>query len=660
MRRVISATLILLSVSAFAIPLAAPKKEWGAHHKKFFTLLENRKPVSGASFDSATSVITVVAAMNTFCPLTRKYVPRLNAFAKDYAARGVRVVGIFPGADDTAAKIETFVKDRELGFPAYSDSGDLREHLLMKRVPEVFVFDAKQELIYRGRIDDQYRVDGTLSAPKTEFLKAVLTALIDDKPIPHSVTLPQGCLIQTKIKSRPVDFTSDIGPLIHNNCTYCHRPGEIAGYFPLTNYDEITSVFDTVEERVTERLMPPWRADHRYGSFSNNMSLDVQQIQALSEWKKDGFAHGAGKLEYKGPTTARGWRMGVPDAVIESIGPDSSFTDIEGYAVPESGTVPYQHFRVKTNFPEDKWVTAVEVRPSAPEVVHHVNVFVVQPYQSGDEIIDNPTSFNIAAMIARRKYGITKDELKWTFKLYGQKMNRRLHLIGNFNPMMTIRSYPDGHGFYLPKGAELIFECHYTPNGKATFDNSAIGLRFAKEVPTGNDRKEVYTRAAAQMAAIQIPPNAKQELTSVVPFFAPVRLVSLRPHMHNRGENATAVIEYKDGRRETILHIPKWDYEWQNTYQLDPPLELQRGDKLYVTYRWDNTTANAKNPDPNQAVKYGLQFDSEMALAYPTYVYRNVDDASLAEGELDEFLIRGDLPADVKVKGYGDDRPKEN
>lgn len=81
--------------------------------------------------------------------------------------------------------------------------------------------------------------------------------------------------------------------------------------------------------------------------------------------------------------------MGVPDAVIESIGPDSSFTDARGYAVPESGTVPYQHFRVKTNFPEDKWVTTVEVRPSAPEVVHHVNVFVFQPYQRGDEIVDN-------------------------------------------------------------------------------------------------------------------------------------------------------------------------------------------------------------------------------------------------------------------------------
>jgi thiol-disulfide isomerase/thioredoxin len=659
MRGVFSAAVVLFSFSAFAIPLGAPKKEWDAHHKKFFTLLEAKKPVSGTAFDSNLPGITVVVAMNTFCPLTRKYVPRLNSFAKDYLGKGVRVVGIFPGADDTAEKIAKFAKDRELDFPAYSDSGDLREHLAMKRVPEVFVLDAKQGLIYRGKIDDQYRVDGTLSAPRAEFLKDVLTSLIDDKPLTHSVTLPQGCLIQTKSQKRTLDFTTDIGPLIHNNCTYCHRPGEIAGYFPLTTYEEITSVFDTVEERVTERLMPPWRADHRYGSFSNNMSFDVQQIHALSEWKKDGFAHGAGKLEYKGPTTSRGWRMGVPDAVIESIGPDSSFTDTKGYAVPESGTVPYQHFRVKTKFPEDKWVTSVEVRPSAPEVVHHVNVFVVQPYQPGDEIVDNPTSFNIAAMIARRRYGITKEELKWTFKLYGQKMNRRLHLIGNFNPMMTIKSYPDGHGFFLPKDAELIFECHYTPNGKATFDNSAIGLRFAKEVPKGNDRKEVYTRAAAQMAAIQIPPHSKQELTSVVPFFAPVRLVSLRPHMHNRGESATAVIEYKDGRREQILHIPKWDYEWQNNYELDPPLELQRGDKLYVTYRWDNTTANPKNPDPEQEVKYGLQFDSEMALAYPTYVYKNVDDAIEAEGELDDFLVRGDLPADVKVKGYGDDKPKE-
>jgi len=129
--------------------------------------------------------------------------------------------------------------------------------------------------------------------------------------------------------------------------------------------------------------------------------------------------------------------------------------------------------------------------------------------------------------------------------------------------------------------------------------------------------------------------------------------------MHNRGESATALIEYKDGRREKILHIPKWDYEWQNNYELDPPLELQRGDKLYVTYRWDNTMANPKNPDPNQTVKYGLQFDSEMALAYPTYVYKNVDDAVQAENELDDFLLRAELPSDVKVKGYGDNQTKE-
>jgi hypothetical protein len=642
MRLLLGAVLALsFSTSgAWGQSILKSKQEWSAHHRSFFTLLAQAPLASGPRPALSATKATVVAVLSSRCPLTGKYIPRLKEIAQLFDPAEVQWITLFPSSHETAEALALFAKDRNLSFPALVGTRALQDHLFLRKVPEVFVFDGNQQLVYRGKIDDQFRIDGSLSKARSEYLKETLNALISNSAIPYSVTKVEGCHIQSPAGAprREFTYTEDIGPLIHSSCTYCHQPHEIKADLPLTDLAEVTSLFDTIEERVQTRLMPPWRADHRFGNFRNDLSWDIQQIHALMDWKESGFKNGAGQLHWPTPSAARVWRMGTPDAVIEMAGPDSSLKDPKGFEVPETGVVAYQHFRVKTSFPEDKWITAVEVRPSAPQVVHHVNAFLVKPGQSGDEIVDNPTSLRIASAISKKKYGISREELQWTFKLYGPKMNRRLYTIGNFNPMITVKEYPDGHGLLLPAGAEIVFECHYTPNGKSVFDNTAIGLKFAPSVPQGKLRKEVYTRAAAQMANIQIQPHSKLTLTSVVPFFADAKLLSLRPHMHNRGDSVTAELEFVDGRKETILRIPKWDYEWQNNYEFEPSLEVKKGTKLLVTYHWDNTSNNPKNPDPSKAVRYGLQFDNEMALAYPTYVYQNIDEAADAERELDDFL----------------------
>lgn len=655
-----SGHLFFVSILSFIVGIgatawAAPYKlvadgtrtEWKQHHEQFFATLAATKPVTTASQNVANPKVTVVAVLGTSCPLTRRYLPRLNEIAKEYAKDGVRFVGIFPQSADKAEVVREFAKKMNIVFETYEDADSkMLNHLFLTRVPDVLVFDKGNYLAYRGLVDDQYRIDGALPQPKNAYLKTTLEQLSDGKPLTQEPTLSPGCIITPKQGARVShDFTNSIGPMIFKNCAYCHKSGEIADFLPLTTHSEVVDALDTVEERVRSRYMPPWRADHRYGTFQNDMSLDTQQIHALMEWNRAKHPAGAKPPAYPvtAPSTSTAsnpnydWRMGKPDAVFTIGDEGASNEDPKGFKVPAEGVLSYQHVRVKTNFEEDRWVTASEVRPTSPGVVHHANVFVVSEHPT-DYIVDRPLAFMIAARIANKRFGVSSKELKWTFKLYGQHMERRLHLIGSFNPMLTARSYPEGYGFLLPAGAELIFELHYTPNGTPGYDRTGLALKFGPKVPEGEDRKEVYTRGSSLMRQIQIPPHSKFEYTHTTPFFADAQLLSARPHMHNRGRSATMVVEDVKGVKHTILEVPKYDYEWQVNYEFNPPIELEKGSKLHVTYRWDNTVDNPKNPAPEDHVRFGLQIADEMGMAFPTYVYKRPSEAALAEEESEEAV----------------------
>jgi hypothetical protein len=295
----------------------------------------------------------------------------------------------------------------------------------------------------------------------------------------------------------------------------------------------------------------------------------------LVQWVQAGCPEGDPKDAPLPMSFVEGWRIGKPDLVLESP---------VAQKVPARGAIRYRYVKVPTHLSEDKWIRAVEVRPSASEVVHHLLVFIQLP--PGDP--------------RARLYNSMRGGLNGYF--------------AGMVPGQAAVSFPEGTAKLLPKGATLIFQIHYTANGKEMEDRPRIGFKFADKAP----EHEVLTQAAANKSFL-IPPNdSNYEVTASHTFFRPVRLLSVNPHSHVRGKAFKYELFYPDGRSEVLLNLPRYDFNWQIEHQFATPVDVPAGSRLQVTAWYDNSTGNPANPDPSKAVKFGEQTWEEMMIGYFT------------------------------------------
>jgi hypothetical protein len=583
----------------------------------------------------------VVVFMGTQCRQVRNYWPNLQKWAGEWKAQGVELVGVFSHQHETLAEVAAFTKDKAPTFKIIHDgTQEIARAFGAEMTPEAFILGCDSRVHYRGRIDDQHNLLNSLPAPRHDYvLDGVKAILSGDFPKP-SVTDVEGCYINLSKPLHQPTFTQDIGPLVYSKCTSCHRDKEVGGeLFKFVSFDSIAPHIDTIVGVTESRTMPPWRAGTS-GSFENNFSLDANDIWKLRRWAKNGTEMGPGKLGSPPAADTKGFRRGTPDAIVY-ITPDDAPADKKFFRVPpksEEAVLPYEYFRVKTNFGEDKWLVASEIKAFVPEVVHHVTAFMVRPEVDDELILSDPRSFMIAAMIAARRYGMSRENFEWGYRLYGINMRRPLQLIANFSPTEPTRKFPGGSGFLIPKGAELVFEAHYTPTEKERWDRSAVGLWFGK-LPNHPEEQQVITRSGGTMGGIKIPPNSIFTYDNKMRFYADAKLFSLRPHMHTRGKDFKGILEYPDGRKVTLLHIPDYDYNWQMPFDFAKPVAIPSGSVLHSIYTWDNTKSHPGNPDPNVDVKFGQQYKDEMCLSYPTYVYDKPAEREQAERKLEQELI---------------------
>jgi hypothetical protein len=304
--------------------------------------------------------------------------------------------------------------------------------------------------------------------------------------------------------------------------------------------------------------------------------------------------------------------------------PDMIFTMPEEFEVPADGSLPYQHFVVDTNFTEDRWVQVAEGRPGNPAVVHHIVVYLLGEGQRQPFLQDGTLSV----------------------------------LVGWAPGDLGLVCPPDT-ALRVPKGAKLRFELHYTPNGKATKDRSSVGITFAKKPP----RFELYTNSFAN-ESILVPPfeqHYRDEATWRPR--ADVRIISFTPHMHWRGKNFSYEVIYPDGKRETLLSVPRWDFNWQNVYQFKEPIKLPKGARVHAVAHWDNSRNNPYNPAPEKSVRFGLQTWDEMMVGWVAYVWERPETAAelakqpLNQADLwfdrldrngDEVITPDEIPAEMK------------
>jgi hypothetical protein len=371
--------------------------------------------------------------------------------------------------------------------------------------------------------------------------------------------------------SNAVTFTKDVAPILYKNCAECHRPTGVAP-MSLINYKEVRPWAKAVKERIVDRSMPPWFADPKHGEFANDPSLSPEEIRTITAWVDAGAPKGDDKDLPPAPKFTEGWAIGQPDLVLSMQ---------EEYSVPADGTIPYLYFRIPTNFTEDRWVQAVEIKPGDRRVVHHV----------------------IASLEdAERK---------------------RIGGLGGITPNKTAIISPPGSARLIKAGAVIVLQMHYTTIGEATKDRTSVGLIFTKQRP-----KVVLGGGNALNTRFVIPAgDPNHEVKASTTFNEDTYLYAMMPHMHVRGKDFTYTVVYPDGRSEIVLHVPKYNFDWQLDYELKKPLFLPKGTRLECVAHFDNSTRNKFNPDPTKDVRWGDQTWEEMMIGWYTTV-RYLDPAA--------------------------------
>jgi mono/diheme cytochrome c family protein len=415
-----------------------------------------------------------------------------------------------------------------------------------------------------------------------------------------------------------VTFSHDVAPVLYKHCVACHHPNDIAPMSLLT-YHEARPWAAAIKQAVITGKMPPWKADPKYGKWSNDARLSDEEKNTLIAWANGTKAEGDPKDMPAPPSFADGWKIGKPDAVI---------------AIPEqklaaTGPDQYTYIKVPTHFTEDKWVTAAELRPGNRKVVHHAHVFVVEPEQQSAEKKkdDNPavqytkwlqvhegTLTFIRAEAPAINDGCVRDD---NGSFPGSKQSDLGTLISSFLPGREADVYPAGTARLVKAGSELNFQIHYSrATGKAETDISSVGLTFAKEPP-----KQVARRIDLSNHMFLIPagtPNA--EVTECHTFDKDMYITSLTPHMHFRGKSMRFDVTYPDGRTGTLLDVPQYDFNWQITYRAADPIFIPKGTRLKIDARFDNSANNPANPDPSKVIRWGSPSEVEMMDGWVEYV----------------------------------------
>jgi hypothetical protein len=352
----------------------------------------------------------------------------------------------------------------------------------------------------------------------------------------------------------------------------------------LLTYENARPWAKSIREKVATGEMPPWHATQPHGTFSNDRRLSEQDKATLIRWADNGAPKGDPKDLPPPPTFAEGWEIGKPDVVLSMP---------REYSVPADGTINYQFFEVPTNFTEDKWVQAIEVRPGAREVVHHILVFCREPGAA------RPMSFDQV---------VPKLPLRGREQAVGA-------LIATTAPGTNAIIFKPGTALQIRKGAVLTFQMHYTTNGTAAKDRSSLGIIFAKQAPQLEMRSSAFVNPMFEIPA----GAANYAVPSAIEFSADSHIWALIPHTHLRGKSWEYKLTYPDGRSEIVLSVPKYDFNWQTQYLFAKPLAAPKGSRLEAIAHYDNSTANLWNPDPKVAVRWGAQTWEEMQYTGITY-----------------------------------------
>lgn len=518
----------------------------------------------------------VVALFSTSCPISGKLAPEMARLEKSLKEQEVTMLLVNAPPGQKNEEIAKFAADHQLTSTLVTDAdGQLSRALAATTTTEVFLLDATRTLIYRGALNDQYGLGYAKDQASHHYLRDAVAAMLRGEPADIAATSAPGCALDLPGKNTVASaatYHRDIARIMQANCVECHRSGGV-GPFALDSYEAVIEHAGMIRKQVERGAMPPWFAaaleGQTYTPWANDRSLAERDRADLLAWLASDRPKGD---VAETPTPRRfpsEWSIGKPDAIIVSPKPIS---------VKAEGTMPYQHVTVTTDFLEDRWVRGYEILPKERQVVHHV---IVTVFEKGRKV---------------RGGGDEGAEGYWA-----------AYVPGN-----TKRVYSEGFARKLPAGATVSFQIHYTPNGKAVQDTMRMGLLFAKEPP-----KYVVHTTSLPNPRLHIPAGASNHVEKAQRTLpTDVNAMAWMAHMHVRGKAFKFEAISPDQKTETLLDIPRYDFNWQLRYDYAMPRFLPRGTTVKITAIYDNSAANPANPDPTKDIRWGQQTYDEMMIGY--------------------------------------------
>lgn len=409
---------------------------------------------------------------------------------------------------------------------------------------------------------------------------APLTAVADDNPTASAT------------------FARDIAPILQAHCQTCHRPGEAAPMSLLT-YQDARPWAKSIREQVSSRAMPPWHADPAVGKWRNDPSLTDAEIDKVVKWANGGAPEGNPADAPPPHEWSEGWLIGKPDMI---------FTMPVEQKLPADLVDQYRYIAIPTKLQEDTWIEAIEVRPGNREVVHHVNAFETTSLASVD------MKALTAALPDNRK-----DKEGKAKKMSGQGSGPQGEppgRVGGFLPGGLPIVMAEGEAILLPKGCSLLLQVHYhKESGVAATDRSSVGVRVCKNPPKVRARG-----GAVDNCWFTIPAGAADhQVDAETVLDDDIKITGMSPHMHLRGKDYKVWAELPGGERRDLLNVPRYDFNWQTTYEPAEPIALPKGTKLRTQAHYDNSKGNKFNPNPEIDVEWGEPTTDEMMLMFFRY-----------------------------------------
>jgi peroxiredoxin/mono/diheme cytochrome c family protein len=558
-RPILTLTLLLL---LSALPTAA------ARSLPNFNLLDVRE--TNHELYRAPGRAVVLFFTGTGCPIARKCSPKLRALQNTFQSQGVHfwIINSYPEESPRDIRKEIM----ELGLRTMTYLLDSNQAVAMAyrvdRTAEVIAINTQTwEPFYRGAIDEQFAEGSEKPTTGTEYLKDALDAFLNNQPIPTERTRPRGCRITYARSDDPdktPDYATEVAPILRNKCAECHQPDGV-GPWSMNAHRRVANYADMIEEVLTARRMPPWDPNPAYGSFQDEQRLSRDEVQTLIRWVQAGAPKGEGPDPLTEPMPPLPtWQLGSPDAIL---------TIPEPQRIPASGVLDYRYVTVDNPFTEDVWLSGMEIKPGNAKVVHHVILYVDRP---GYNDPGNGAFF-----------------IGWA-------------------PGASALHYPAGTAKRLPKGSRLTLELHYTTCGSEQEDTTQVALFRAN----GPQTSEAETRFAIEWNLNIQPGDDEARHSATYAFTQDTTLYGFFPHMHYRGKWMRYELLTPNGKKTTLLHVPRYDFLWQFSYYPTQPIQVPAGSWLLVTGAFDNSANNPANPDPTKQVHFNQQSWDEMFIGF--------------------------------------------